>query len=137
MLMIQHELIGFIERIMEGFELTDEKIGINVIEKARQEGTFLAEDHTLKHFREELWFPQLLDRNFWEKWFNDEHKDMRTRCKELKDKLLKEHVPQGLDKSVEKEVDKLLQDAKKKLSKANKKINSAQRCSNHYLESNY
>jgi trimethylamine--corrinoid protein Co-methyltransferase len=117
MLMIQHELIGFIERLMQGIEISDEKLGVDVIEKARSKGSFLEEDHTLKHFRAELWFPQLLDRNFWQKWYDEGHKDMRTRCKEIKDKLLKEHRPVPLDKYVTMEVDKLLKRAKDQLSK--------------------
>jgi trimethylamine--corrinoid protein Co-methyltransferase len=116
MLMIQHELIGFIERMMKGIEISNEKLGVDIIEKARAKGSFIEEDHTLKHFREELWFPQLLDRNFWQKWFDEGHKDMRTRCKEMKDRLLKEHTPEPLDKEVEREVDKLLNDAKKHLA---------------------
>jgi len=115
MLMIQHELIGFIDRIMEGFEVTDEKIGIDVIEKARSAGSFLAEEHTLKHFKEELWFPKLLDRNFWQKWYDGGHKDLRARCIEEKDKLLQEHTVVPIEGTVLKEIEKLLKDARKNL----------------------
>jgi trimethylamine--corrinoid protein Co-methyltransferase len=115
-LMMQHEIISYVERMLKGIELSDEKLGVDIIEKAKAKGSFIEEDHTLKHFREELWFPQLLDRNFWQKWFDEGHKDMRTRCKEMKDRLLKEHTPEPLDKEVEREVDKLLKDAKKHLS---------------------
>ncbi|KPJ88974.1 MAG: hypothetical protein AMS17_03630 [Spirochaetes bacterium DG_61] len=117
MLMIQHELIGFIERMMKGIEISDEKIGIEVIEKARKEGTFLAEDHTLKHFREELWFPELSDKNFWEKWVLAGKKDMRTRSKEKKDNILEKHIPSPLDTETMKEIDALVKDAKKHLMK--------------------
>jgi trimethylamine--corrinoid protein Co-methyltransferase len=117
MLMIQHELIGFMERLMKGIQVSDEKIGIHVIENARKEGSFLAEEHTLKHFREELWFPRLSDRNFWEKWYLGGGKDMRTRCREEKDRLLKTHTPEPLDGDTEKEIDLLVKDAKKHLSK--------------------
>jgi trimethylamine--corrinoid protein Co-methyltransferase len=113
MLMIQHELIGFIEHMMKGFEITDEKIGIDVIKEARHKGSFLAEDHTLKHFRQELWFPDLLDRNFWQKWFNEGHKDLRTLCIENKDGIFKKYNPKPLDNNIQKDIDQLLKDAKK------------------------
>ncbi|UCB46608.1 MAG: trimethylamine methyltransferase family protein [Spirochaetota bacterium] len=115
MLMIQHELIGFIEHMMKGFEITDEKIGIDVIKKARHEGSFLAEEHTLKHFRKELWFPQLLDRNFWQKWFDVGHKDMRTLCKEKKDEIFKKYNPEPINESTLMNIERLLNDAKKHL----------------------
>ena len=117
MLMIQHELIGFIEKMMKDIEFSDEKIGIDVIKRVRKEGTFIAEEHTLRHFRQELWFPELLDRNFWEKWANEGKSDMRTRCVEMKDRILKKHTVQTLDTAVLKDIDKLMNDAKKQLAK--------------------
>ena len=42
---------------------------------------------------------------------------MMSRCKEMKDKLLKEHEPEPLADDMQKEIDKLLHDAKKHLSK--------------------
>jgi trimethylamine--corrinoid protein Co-methyltransferase len=116
MLMIQHELMGFIDRVMQGFKISDEKIGINVIESARAEGSFIAEEHTLKNFREELWFPELLDRNFWEKWYNAGAKDLRTRCKERKDEIITKHTSTPLNNAVLREVNKLKKDAKKYLN---------------------
>ncbi len=117
MLMMQHELLGYVERIMQGIEITDEKLGLKVIERARQKGDFLAEDHTVRHFRQELWFPELLDRNFWEKWVNGGKKDMSIRCKEMKDKLLREHTPMPIKDDTLKAVNRLLKDSKKQLTK--------------------
>ena len=84
--------------------------------KIRSASKSYKKDHTLKHFRQELWFPRLLDRNFWDKWFNEGKTDMRTRCMEMKNKILKEHVPEPLDKDTKKEVDKLLKKAEEHFS---------------------
>jgi trimethylamine--corrinoid protein Co-methyltransferase len=116
-LMMQHELIGYVERIMQGVEINDEKLGLDIIEHGVEEGSFLAEEHTLRHFRQELWFPELLDRNFWGAWVEKGKTDMMRRCKDMKDQLLKKHVPLPLDGDVQKEVDRLLQFAKKHLTK--------------------
>jgi trimethylamine--corrinoid protein Co-methyltransferase len=117
MLIMQHELIGYVERIMKGVEVSDERFGVEIIENAKESGSFLGEEHTARYFREELWFPDLLDRNFWDNWVNKGKKDMAARCKEMKDKLLKEHVPDPLDSDVQKEIVKLLGDVKKHLSR--------------------
>ncbi len=116
-LMMQHEIIGYVERMMQGVEITDEKFGIPVIENAIKEGSFFSEDHTVKHFRKELWFPELLDRDFWENWINSGKKDMFSRCRGKRDKILKEHSPVPLDGDTIKSVNRLLKDAKKFLSK--------------------
>lgn len=117
MLMMQHELIGYVERIMQDIDITEDTIGLEVIEKTREEGNFLAEDHTIKHFRNELWFPELLDRDFWDNWVKKGKKDMMRRCKEMKDNILNEYIPEPLNSDVQKEIEKLLLDAKKHLLK--------------------
>lgn len=117
MLVMQHEIIGYVERMLEGVEVTDEKLGIDVITRARESGSFLADEHTVRHFREELWFPDLLDRRFWEAWASDEKSDMRARCVEMKDRILREHVPEPMDDDTRKAVDNLLQDARRHLGR--------------------
>lgn len=116
MLIMQHELIGYIERLMKGIEISDDTLAIDVIGSVASQGTFLSEKHTAKHFRRELWFPELLDRQFWQGWRNSEGKDMMTRCIEKKEKILSEHTPTPLDKQTEKDVNKILQSARRNLS---------------------
>lgn len=117
MLLMQHEIIGFIERILRGIEFSDEALGLDVIRSVGGEGNYLAEEHTFNHFRTELWFPELLDRNYWEGWLNLEHKDMMSRCRATKERLLAEHEPVPMPEDVRKDVDALLMDARKHLAK--------------------
>lgn len=116
-LMMQHELINYVERLMQEVEISDEKLGLPVIQKARHEGSFITEEHTVKHFRQELWFPELLDRNVWETWIMEGKKDMMDRCKEMKDRLLNDYNPVPLDINTQKEINKVLKAAKKHLLK--------------------
>ncbi|HIE28055.1 TPA: hypothetical protein EYP66_12285 [Candidatus Poribacteria bacterium] len=115
MLMMQHELIGYIERLMKGIEVSDETLAVDVIAAAAPEGTFLSEMHTVEHFRKELWFPELLDRQFWQAWRESGAKDMMSRCIEKKNEILAEHIPTPLSKETEKDIDKILQSARRNL----------------------
>jgi trimethylamine--corrinoid protein Co-methyltransferase len=117
MLLMQHEIIGFIERILRGIEFSDETLGLDVIRSVGGEGNYLAEEHTFNHFRTELWFPELLDRHYWEGWLNLEHQDMMSRCRAAKDRLLAEHEPVPMPEDVRKDVDALLADAREHLVK--------------------
>jgi trimethylamine--corrinoid protein Co-methyltransferase len=117
MLILQHEIIGYIERMLQGIEVTDEKFGIETIEHAREEGYFLAQEHTVRHFRQELWFPQLLDRRSWNAWIDDGKKNLMLRCREMKERILREHVPTPLDDDVGKDIDRFLQDVKRYFSR--------------------
>jgi trimethylamine--corrinoid protein Co-methyltransferase len=115
-LMMQHELLGYVERIMQGIEVSDEKLGLDVIGSVGWKGAFLAEEHTARHFRSELWFPQLLDRDYWSNWMDQGASTMYERCVDMKDRLLREHTPEALDADTAKEVDKIVAAAKKHLT---------------------
>ena len=115
MLLMQHEIIAYVERILRGFEIDDETLGLDVIRSVGHDGAFLAEMHTVRHFRNELWFPQLLDREFWANWMEQGHTTMQARCVEMKDKILREHVPEPLDDAIAGEVDKIVDAARRNL----------------------
>ena len=116
-LVMQNELIGYVERLMRGFEVSDETLAIDVIASVAPEGgTFLSERHTVEHFRRELWFPELLDRQFWEAWIESGAEDMMSRCIERKDEILEKHSVEPLSRETEKDVEKILQSARRNLS---------------------
>jgi trimethylamine--corrinoid protein Co-methyltransferase len=117
MLVMQHEAIGYVERLLGDLEISEETLGLEVLARARDTGSFLAEEHTVRHFRRELWFPQLLDRRFFQSWADDGKKDMAARCREMKDRILREHMPVPLDDGVCKAVDKLVEDARRHLTR--------------------
>lgn len=118
MLLMQHEVIGFLERIMDGIAFDSTKMALEVIRRVGPGGNYLAEAHTAEHFREELWFPELLDRHYWETWRAMEHKDMLSRCREMKDRLLREHTPEPMADDVQRDVDALLRDARRHLAES-------------------
>ena len=101
---------------MEGIEVSDETLAIDVIASVGHEGTFLSEMHTVEHLRKELWFSELLDRQFWQAWRESGTKDMMSRCIEKKNDILKSHVPKPLNRETEKDIDKILQSARRNLS---------------------
>jgi len=115
MLTMQHELIGYIERLMRGIEVSDGTMAVDVIASVAPEGTFLSEAHTVEHFRKELWFPKLLDREFWQAWRDSGAKDMMSRCIEKKNEILAKHAPEPLPGETEKEIDKILESARRNL----------------------
>jgi trimethylamine--corrinoid protein Co-methyltransferase len=116
MLVMQDELIGYVERIMRGIEISEEKFGFDAIESVVSEGgMFLSQDHTVQNFRKELWFPTLLDRQFWQAWRDDNAKDMMQRCIEKKNILLETHIPEPIDSDTQKEIDKVINHARQEL----------------------
>ncbi len=116
MLVMQHEIIQFVERILRGFEINAEKIGLKVIHSVGPGGNFLSEMHTVENYRHELWFPELLDRQYWANWVEEGSCSMHQRCSEMKDAILKEHIPTPFDETSSRELDKIVDAAKRHLS---------------------
>jgi trimethylamine:corrinoid methyltransferase-like protein len=113
MLMLQNEIIGYLERLLRGVEIDDEHLGIEALEEGIRAGSFLGLEHTVRHFRSELWFPQLFDRRYWEAWASDGSQDLAARCQAMKDDVLRKHVPEPMDRATERAVDDLLDAAKR------------------------
>jgi len=115
MLVMQHELIGYVERLMHGIDFDEETLGLAVIEEVGPGGSFIDQEHTARHFRKELWFPKLLDRQFYDAWMNGGAKTMGQRCREEKGRLLKEHQPEPLPEGLDREIERVLAAARREL----------------------
>jgi len=59
---IDNEMCKMINRICRGIEVDPERLALDVISEVGAGGNFLAHQHTVKHFREELWMSPLLGR---------------------------------------------------------------------------
>ena len=67
-MVIDNEIIRMVRHILKGFEVNQETIPLDVIGEVGPGGNYLTTEHTLKHFRRELWFTKLWDRNPWTVW---------------------------------------------------------------------
>ena len=115
MLILQHEIIRYANSVMRELDLSDEAFAMDDIIEQGPGGSFLGTDHTVSHFRQELWFPQLLDRQYYQAWMDSGAKSMEDRCREKKETILKNHKPVPMPADLEKEVNKVVAEAKKEL----------------------
>ncbi|MEW6749420.1 MAG: trimethylamine methyltransferase family protein [Candidatus Latescibacterota bacterium] len=118
MLLLQHEIVAYVERLLRGFVVDDEHLGLETLRERAAGGTFLDTEHTVRHFRQEVWFPALLDRRFWAHWVEEGARDMHQRCVEAKDRVLSSHQPEPLAPEVEREVGRIVAAARRHLAKA-------------------
>jgi trimethylamine--corrinoid protein Co-methyltransferase len=112
MLVMQHELVGYVERVMRGVRFDDDLLGMEAIAEVGPGGTFMDHDFTATNFRKELWFPQLLDRSFYDEWARRGKRTLADVCREKKEQLLREHEPEPLPDDVERELGRVLASAR-------------------------
>ncbi len=96
-MVIDNEIAGQVLRLVKGFKVDDESLAVEVIKETGPGGNYLQHEHTLKHFREELWIPELTDRSNRVAWETSGAKDIKERAKEKVEDILSSHKPQGLD----------------------------------------
>jgi len=97
MLVLQNEVISYVESVMREIDFGDEAIGLDVIESVGPGGSFIDTDHTAAHFRRELWFPRLLDRQYYEAWSGSAARGADERCADRLAGLLTTHEVEPVD----------------------------------------
>jgi trimethylamine---corrinoid protein Co-methyltransferase len=65
---IDDEIIGQVKRLLRGIEVNEETVAESLIEQVGPCGNYLSTDHTLDHFREEIWEPSIFCRDRRETW---------------------------------------------------------------------
>jgi len=71
-LMLDLELMGYCQRLLEGITVDADRIAEQLIAEIAPTGSrYLETDHTLKYFREELWSPELMDRRVPMAWVRE------------------------------------------------------------------
>lgn len=96
MLVFHDELVAFVESALRELDFSDEAFGLDVIDRVGPGGSFIGEEHTVRHFRRELWFPRLLDREFYQAWLETGAQDMEARCRARRRVLAASHAPAPL-----------------------------------------
>ena len=113
-LLIDHEICEMIDRLLRGISVTDETLALDIIDKVGPGGHFLGQKHTMKHLKEEHFFPKLSDRDSYEVWTEKGKKSIHERAREEVKKILSEHQPLPLDSAVEKELLAIIQEVEER-----------------------
>ena len=101
MLVMSNEVIGMAKRILGGITVTPETLAVDVIERVGPGGHYLAQPHTRQHFRSELWFPTLMDRQMRRAWEASGSADMAERIRVRVKDILEHHEPLPIPAEVE------------------------------------
>jgi trimethylamine--corrinoid protein Co-methyltransferase len=105
MVVICDELVHMIKRILAGVAVTDETLAVDVIRKVGHGGSYLSENHTFQHFRQELFFPRLFRRQTIDQWQKSGgmmiHEVAHARVQEILASAGPVELPPGADAEME------------------------------------
>ena len=87
------EAIGYSRRITRGIEVNEDTLATDVIHNVGPDGHYLYEEHTMRHFKTEFWYPNLCDRHNFEEWEETGRLTMRQRVIDRTHEILGSHKP--------------------------------------------
>lgn len=116
MLVIDNEISSLVQRTINPPEVNEDKLAVRVVQEViEKQSNFLEQKHTRKHLRAgELWVPTISQRQTFEQWEakGEKLEDIaKARARELLDR----HEVLPLSNEVEKELDRIIEQAKREL----------------------
>ena len=116
-LVIDSEINNTVVRALEGFEVDEQRLGMDAIARVGPGGNFVADEHTLKFLRGERYQPGLQFRNSREAWEAGGSKTFVERAKERAIAILREHevtpLPEDVSKALDEYVSAVLKSSEK------------------------
>ncbi len=116
-LVMQDEVISFVESVMRQLDFSDDALALDEIEAVGPGGRFIDRHHTVHHFRKELWFPRLLDREYYDAWLDEGALSTEERCRERKEEILATHEPETVSEDLSRALDEVVDAARRHLLK--------------------
>ena len=99
-LVIDDEISAMILRILRGFEVNDDTLGLDALARVKRSGDLLTNGHTLKYFKNEYFRPHILNRNVREIWEYQGSRTMNENARRRAKDILKRHEPSPLDQKL-------------------------------------
>lgn len=94
-LVICDEIVSWIKAYVNGIEISDETLALELIAEYRDQGPYLESEHTLSNYRRR-WYPDLFERADYETWLERGGQDLGQRATGRVQELLDEHEPDPL-----------------------------------------
>jgi trimethylamine--corrinoid protein Co-methyltransferase len=117
LLTICNDFISKTKSFVKSLVISEETLALDAIEEVGPGGNFLIHKHTLRHFKEEIWMPELIDRQNYESWINSGGKTLKQRANEKVRWILENHEPQRLNEEIEKQIADIVEKYDKKTVK--------------------
>lgn len=114
-LVMGNEVVGMTKRFVDGIRVTRETIARQIMEDVGPGGHFLVQQHTMDHFKEELWTANLMNRQTIDAWKAAGQPTMEDRVKEEVRNISETHKPEALSDKVISELDRLKKEGEREI----------------------
>jgi len=107
-LVVDHEIARMILRVVRGIQVSGEHLALDVISQVGIGGHYLAEEHTLEHFKTEAVEATLFERDNFDGWLARGKREIKEIAAEKARDILQNHEVDPLAQGVEEEFRKII-----------------------------
>jgi len=110
---LDDDIAGMVGRFIEGVDVTDETLALDLIHEVGPiPGMFLDRTHTRLWWKKEQFIPKVADRQPYAEWLEMGKEDALAKAKKRMEEILSKHVPTPLPVEQEKEIERILNEAR-------------------------
>ncbi|MGD8506538.1 MAG: trimethylamine methyltransferase family protein [Candidatus Bathyarchaeota archaeon] len=113
-LLIDYEIGTILLRLIRGFDVNDETLALDLINKVGPGGNYLIEKHTVEHVHE-CWRPMISFSSSYGAWKTEGSRDVAQVAREKVKEILATHKPVPLDANVKSKVRQIVSEGEKKI----------------------
>ena len=119
-MILDHEWMRALRHLVQPFEVSEETLGLETILQAGPGGQYLDRPHTVRHFRRELWNPEIWSRQMLRSWASEggriDADQARERALRVQEQVAKGQIePPGMSGTLEREVLRVIERARRAL----------------------
>ncbi|UCE80945.1 MAG: trimethylamine methyltransferase family protein [Methanobacteriota archaeon] len=116
MAVIDDEILAYVFRLLEGIDVDESSLAIDIVDAVGPMGNFLAQRHTIEYLRKgAISLSSLFDKRTEERAMREGFLPLQDRAKETVKRILSKHEPVPLDKDVEKELARIVKESCREL----------------------
>jgi len=103
LVVICDEIISWLKAYLQGLEINEDTLALDLIHEHALSGDFLGTEHTVRHVREG-WQPHLVDRNNYDQWAQGGGTSMGNRARKMIEDILRAEPEQILPLEIEQKI---------------------------------
>lgn len=111
MMVMCDEIIGYTKRLIKGIRVDDNTLALEAIKRVGPMGEFVTDEHTYANFKQELWFPGLMDRNSHQKWMAGGGVTLGEKAMSKAKDLIENHRPEPLPPKTGRAIEQIIANA--------------------------
>ena len=114
-ILLGNEIISAVSTFMDGIQINEETLALEIINKVGSDGNFLGEEHTIKFLRQESWYPQFLNRKQFKSWQSEGGRTVNQALRERACQIIEEDAPPLISEVEAGELDRIIAHQEKQL----------------------